>query len=77
MGVLLSTLGVSPQMIENPAGTERLKEHLVPRNPSYVRAMPAAASIVFTARMLKRIRRLGGMARMAKLTCPQNSGGIS
>ena len=73
MGVLLSTLGVSLQMIENPAGTERLKEHLVPRNPSYVRAMPAAAGILFTARMLKRIRRLGGMARTARLTPEQRS----
>src|SRR5262249_19169148 len=73
MGALLSTLGVSLQMIENPAGTERLKEHLVPRNPSYVRAMPAAADILFTARMLKRIRRLGGMARMAKLSPEQRS----
>ena len=73
MGVLLSTLGVSLQMIENPAGTELLKERLVPRNPSYVRAMPAAAGILFTARMLKRIRRLGGEARMAKLTPEQRS----
>src|SRR6516164_4879753 len=73
MGVLLSTLGVSLQMIENPAGTVRLKERLVPRNPSYVRAMPAAAGILFTARMLKRIRRLGCMTRMAKLTPAQRS----
>jgi hypothetical protein len=35
--------------------------------------MPAAAGILFTARMLKRIRRLGGMARMAKLTPEQRS----
>jgi hypothetical protein len=33
--------------------------------------MPAAGSIIFTARMLKRIRRLGGQARMAKLTPQQ------
>jgi hypothetical protein len=35
--------------------------------------MPAAAGILFTARMLKRIRRLGGIARMAKLTPEQRS----
>jgi len=35
--------------------------------------MPAAAGIFFTARMLKRVRRLGGMARMAKLTPAQRS----
>jgi len=35
--------------------------------------MPAAAGILFRARMLKRIRRLGGMARMAKLTPEQRS----
>jgi hypothetical protein len=35
--------------------------------------MPAAAGILFTARMLKRIRRLGGMARMGKPTPEQRS----
>jgi hypothetical protein len=35
--------------------------------------MPAAAGILFTARMLKTIRWLGGMARMAKLTAEQRS----
>ena len=35
--------------------------------------MPAATGIFFTPRMLKRIRRLGGMARMAKLAPEQRS----
>ena len=70
MGVLLSTIGVKLQMVEDPAGTARLRR-LAPRNPSYVRAMPAAASIMFSARMLKRIRRLGGQARMAQLTAKE------
>ena len=44
-----------------------------PRNASYVRTMPAATGILFTARMLKRIRRLGGKARMAQMTAKQRS----
>src|SRR5262249_26328973 len=44
------------------------------RNPSFVRAMPAAGGILFTARMLKGIRRLGGKARMARVTPKQRSG---
>jgi hypothetical protein len=72
MGVLLSAMGVKLQMVEDPRGTERLRR-LQPRNPSYVRAMPAAAGILFTARMLKRIRRMGGRARMAQLTPKQRS----
>jgi hypothetical protein len=72
MGPLLSAMGVKLQMVEDPAGTARLRR-LPPRNPSYVRVMPAAASILFTARMLKRIRRAGGRARMAQLTAKERS----
>src|SRR6516225_2786637 len=72
MGPLLSAMGVKLQMVEDPAGTARLRR-LPPRNPSYVRVMPAAAGITFTPRMLKRIRRLGGKARMARLTSQQRS----
>ena len=72
MGPLLSAMGVKLQMVEDPAGTARLRR-LSPRNPSYVRAMPASACIVLTPRMLQRIRRLGGQARMAKLTPKQRS----
>lgn len=69
-GPTLAGLGLRVWLVEDPEGTARLKR-LKPRNPSYVRTMPAAASIFFTARMLKRIRRLGGQARMAKLTREQ------
>jgi hypothetical protein len=72
MGPLLSAMGVKLQMVEDPRGTERLRR-LEPRNPSYVRVMPAAASILFTARQLKRIRRLGGQARAAALTAKERS----
>jgi hypothetical protein len=72
MGPLLSAMGVKLQMVEDPAGTARLRR-LLPRNPSYVRAMPAAAGITFTAKMLSRIRRLGGKARMARLTAKERS----
>jgi hypothetical protein len=72
MGPLLSAMGVKLQMVEDPAGTARLRR-LPPRNPSYVRVMPAAAGITFTAKMLSRIRRLGGKARMARLTPKQRS----
>jgi hypothetical protein len=72
MGPLLSAMGVKLQMVEDPAGTARLRR-LSPRNPSYVRAMPADACIVLTPRMLKRIRRLGGQARMVQLTPEQRS----
>lgn len=67
---LLAGLGLRLLVIEDPEGTARLKR-LKPRNPSFVRTMPAAAGILFTPRMLKRIRRLGGQARMAQLTREQ------
>jgi hypothetical protein len=72
MGPLLSAMGVKLQMVEDPAGTARLRR-LPPRNLSYVRTMPADACIVLTPRMLQRIRRLGGQARMAQLTPEQRS----
>jgi hypothetical protein len=72
MGPLLSAIGVKLQMVEDPRGTERLRR-LQPRNPSYVRTMPTAASIIFTGKMLARIRRLGGQARMAQLTAKERS----
>ena len=70
MGTLLSTIGVKGLLVEDPRGTERLRR-LQPRNLSYVRTMPASAGMILTARMLKRIRRLGGQARMAQLTPKQ------
>jgi hypothetical protein len=68
---VLNGLGLKCQFIEDPAGVERLRNRVAPRNPSYVRTMPADAGITLTARMLKRIRRLGGQARMAQLTAKE------
>ena len=70
---ILNGLGLKCQFIEDPIGTERLKSRVPPQNASYVRTMPAATGILFTARMLKRIRRLGGKARMAQMTAKQRS----
>ena len=68
---LMNALGLRCLFVEDREGTQRLKSRLKPRNASFVRTMPAAAGILFTARMLKRIRRLGGQARMAQLTREQ------
>jgi hypothetical protein len=70
---VLNGLGLKCQFIEDLEGTARIKNHVAPRNLSYVRTMPADAGITLTARMLKRIRRLGGQARMARLTPEQRS----
>ena len=70
---VLNGLGLKCQFIEDLEGTARIKNRVAPRNPSYVRAMPASAGITLTARMLKRIRRLGGQARMAQLTAKERS----
>ena len=48
---ILNGLGLKCQFIEDPIGTERLKSRVPPRNASYVRTMPAATGILFTARM--------------------------
>jgi hypothetical protein len=61
------------QFIEDAEATALVRSRVKQANPSYVRTMPADAGITFTARMLKRIRRLGGQARMAKLTPEQRS----
>ena len=73
MGPLFAALGVTCVMLEDPEGTERLKNQVKPRNPSFVRAIPADACMVLTPRMLQRIRRLGGQARMAQLTAKERS----
>jgi hypothetical protein len=72
-GPVLAALGLRCLFVEDPEGTERLKNQVKPRNPSYVRAMPANACMVLTPRMLLRIRRAGGKARMARLTAKQRS----
>jgi hypothetical protein len=72
-GPLITGLGLRCQFIENPETTALLRSRVRQSNPSYQRTMPAAASLVFTPRMLKRIRRLGGQARMAQLTAKERS----
>jgi len=70
-GPVLAGLGLRLLVIEDLAGTDRLKSRLKPRNPSFVRTMPAAGGIAFTGRQMALIRRKGGRARMARLTREQ------
>jgi hypothetical protein len=72
-GPLITGLGLRCQFIEDPEATALLRSRVKQSNPSYVRVTPAAASILFTARMLQRIRRAGGKARMAQLTAKERS----
>src|SRR6516165_5367072 len=60
MGPVLDGLGLRGQFVEDPRGTQRLRNRLPPRNPSYVRAVP---SIILTVRFFQRIGRLGAQAR--------------
>jgi hypothetical protein len=46
---LMNALGLRCLFVEDPDGTARLKSRLKPRNPSFVRVMPAAAGLVFYA----------------------------
>ena len=65
---VLSGLGLKCQFIEDQAATERLKNHVAPRNGSYVRGTP---SIVFTVRFFQKIGRLGAQARIDNSTKQQ------
>jgi hypothetical protein len=65
---VLSGLGLKCQFIEDQAATERLKNHIAPRNGSYVRATP---SIVFTVRWFRNIGRKGAQARIDNSTAEQ------
>src|SRR5215472_3568312 len=74
MGPLFDALGVYCVMLENPAGTARIKKRLRPRNKSFVRSR---LRMVFTNRLLQRNGRKGGQARWKnvedKLTPEQRS----
>jgi hypothetical protein len=70
---VLAALGLRCLFVEDPEGTKRLKNQVKPRNPSYVRAVPADACMVLTPKILRRIRKAGGKARMARLTPKQRS----
>jgi hypothetical protein len=68
---VLAGLGLRCLFVEDEAATERLKNHVAPRNGSYVRS--AAWQITLTRRFLQKIGRLGGKANMARLTSKQRS----
>jgi hypothetical protein len=68
MQPVLAGLGLKGQFVEDPQGTERLKNRLSRRNGSYVRAAP---SIVLTVRFFKRIGRKGAQARVDNSTAEQ------
>ena len=65
---VLAGLGLKCQFVEDQAATERLKNHVAPRNGSYVRGTP---SIVFTVRFFQRIGRKGAQARVDNSTAEQ------
>jgi hypothetical protein len=62
MGPLLSAMGVKLQMVEDPAGTARLRR-LRPRNGSYAR--PSQTYVIVTNRKWAQIQKLGHQARRA------------
>jgi hypothetical protein len=62
MGPLLSAMGVKLQMVEDPAGTARLRR-LPPRNGSYAR--PTQTYVIVTNRKWAQIQKLGHQARRA------------
>ena len=62
---ILNGLGLKCQFIEDPVGTEHLKNRVAPRNSSYVRGAP---SIVLTVRYFKKIGRRGAQARVDNST---------
>jgi hypothetical protein len=61
MGPLLSAMGVKLVMIEDPEGTQRLKDRLEPRNNSYPRA--TCTLRIVTDKQWRRLQKLGGKAR--------------
>lgn len=68
---LLNGLGLKCQFVEDQDATARLKNRLPPRNQSFVRA--AAWQVTLTRRFMQKIGRLGGVARITRLTPKQRS----
>ena len=60
---VLSGLGLKCQFIEDQAATERLRNHLAPRNGSYAR--PTQTYVIVTNRKWAQIQKLGHQARRA------------
>jgi hypothetical protein len=63
---VLNGLGLKCQFVEDQEATERLKDRLPPRNPSYVRA--DATHVVLTFRFMQKIGRKGAQARVDNST---------
>jgi len=70
---VLAGLGLKCQFVEDQAATARLKNHVAPRNGSYVRA--DATHVVLTFRFMQKIGRLGAQARIDNSTKQQRSNG--
>ena len=70
MGPLFAGLGIRCVVIEDPAGTARLKNRLQPRNNSFVRAAPR---IMLTERVWRQLQKRGRTARWQKLSKQQRS----
>jgi hypothetical protein len=66
---VLAGLGLKCQFVEDQAATERLKNHVAPRNGSYVRA--DATHVVLTFRFMQKIGRKGAQARVDNSTKQQ------
>ena len=66
---VLAGLGLKCQFVEDQAATERLRNHLSPRNGSYVRA--DATHVTLTFRFMQKIGRLGAKARIDNSTKQQ------
>jgi hypothetical protein len=65
---VIAGLGLRCLFVEDDEATQRLKNRVVPRNGSYVRAAP---SIVLTVRFFRKIGRLGAQARIDNSTAAQ------
>jgi hypothetical protein len=71
LGPLFTALGVTCVMIENTAGTARLKKRLRPRNGSFVRS--GTTHFILTSRELRRRQKNGRKNRWEKLSPEQRS----
>lgn len=71
MGPLFDALGVYCVLVENPAGTARLRKRLGRRNGSFVRGN--TTHFVLTGRVLARWQKRGRKNRWDKLTKEQRS----
>ena len=71
LGPLFSALGIYCVIYENPTTTQRLRNRIKPRNPSFVRATYTHQTI--TNRQWSKIQKLGRKARWQRLTKSQRS----